>query len=59
MDDEKALEILRKLHSCRTIGEYDPEEAHVKADNLLCELLMELGYESIVLSYKEVRKWYA
>lgn len=37
----------------------DVEIAHSKADNVLCELLMELGYEDIITAYKDVPKWYS
>jgi hypothetical protein len=37
----------------------DPEAAHGKADDLLCELLTELGYGKLVDIYNRVEKWYA
>ena len=37
----------------------DIETSHYDADNALCELLNELGYENIVKEYEKVRKWYA
>ncbi len=59
MEDERVSEVLRKLHSLATISENDVLEAHIDADNVLCELLIELGYENIVKAYKEVHKWYS
>ena len=37
----------------------DTEMVHVKADEILCELLSELGYTEIVDAYNELEKWYA
>lgn len=37
----------------------DIEEAHANADGTLCNLLKDLGYESIVEEYHKVPKWYA
>jgi len=38
---------------------FDPEIAHEKADQILCNLLVELGYGDIVIEYAKVQKWYA
>ena len=37
----------------------DPEAEHVRADELLCELLKQLGYEKTVTAFEKVFKWYA
>lgn len=37
----------------------DTEYAHSRADELLCELLEDLGYGKIVELYSDVDKWYA
>lgn len=37
----------------------DAEMAHANADDILCELLADLGYEDVVAEYEKVRKWYA
>lgn len=37
----------------------DEEFAHMKADKILCDLLVELGYEKIVDEYNKVEKWYS
>lgn len=37
----------------------DTEVAHLKADDILCELLRDLGYNTLVDAYDEVAKWYA
>ena len=41
------------------VGGYDPEVAHGEADNLLCALLRELGFDEVVDLYEKVDKWYA
>lgn len=37
----------------------DWEKAHIKADVLLCELLLYLGHEEVVDAWERVGKWYA
>ena len=37
----------------------DTEVAHVDADDVLCQLLMSLGYEDVVTAYHDIGKWYA
>ena len=36
----------------------DPEQAHSDADNLLCDLLSDLGYHYVVEVYHEMWKQY-
>ena len=36
----------------------DVEEHHFDADDLLCELLTELGYGDVVEVYNKIEKWY-
>jgi hypothetical protein len=35
------------------------EDAHVAADELLCELLISLGFTEIVEDYAKISKWYS
>jgi hypothetical protein len=37
----------------------DPEGSHADADNLMCELLMSLGYSEGITVFLEMGKWYA
>ena len=37
----------------------DVEEAHCKMDDLMCELLIALGYEAGVKIFEKQDKWYA
>jgi hypothetical protein len=38
---------------------YPPEEAHVQADKLLCEVLKSLGYDEGVRLFEEATRWYS
>lgn len=40
------------------ISENDVEKKHIDADNILCELLKELGFNEIVESFNKLKKWY-
>jgi hypothetical protein len=35
------------------------EEAHEKADSILCNFLNYLGYSDVVIEWKKVPKWYS
>ena len=37
----------------------DLESAHGTADQVLCDLLTELGYGDVVAEYDKIEKWYA
>lgn len=59
LDDElseynKIRDEMKSLIDCG-----DTEYAHSRADELLCELLEDLGYGKIVELYSDVDKWYA
>jgi len=54
MTREEAIAKLRSLHTS-----YDPESDHAEADKVLCELLISLGYEDVVIEFDNVDKWYA
>jgi hypothetical protein len=36
----------------------DIEADHCNADDILCEILTELGYEEIVEMFESIEKWY-
>lgn len=40
-------------------GLTDLEATHSKADNILLEILLDLGLDDIVEEYKKIDKWYA
>lgn len=50
-------EIKKEMQEC--VNNIDLEAAHYDADELLCELLNQLGYSDIVDLYNLVGKWYA
>lgn len=50
----KAVKKLRKIQE-----NIDSEKAHVDADNVLRELLQELGFEEVVVEFDKIEKWYA
>ncbi len=54
MTREEALAKLAEL-----AGDSDTELAHLEADNVLCELLVSLGYLDVVEAYHVVEKWFA
>lgn len=39
--------------------DYDPEISHKQADELLCEVLTQLGYEKGIAIFRSATKWYA
>lgn len=49
----------RMLVIRQELGSRDEEWCHSKMDNLLCELLIELGYEEGIKIYQAQEKWYA
>ena len=55
--EDKAL---LELHNASAMAKEDPETAHETADKALCDLLITLGYDHIVLAYNAIKpKWYA
>lgn len=47
---------VKKLNECLSL---DTESAHGEADDILCEVLTEIGLYDVVSAFKKVRKWYA
>lgn len=41
------------------VNNSDIELAHLDADDILCDVLTQLGYKELVDLYKKVDKWYA
>lgn len=54
--EEKYINKLKKIQEEQ---KYDEEVRHGLEDELLCELLTELGYKKIVELYDSTDKWYA
>jgi hypothetical protein len=38
---------------------YGGEEDHIRADEILCEVMEKLGYNELVQAFTKVEKWYA
>lgn len=53
MDKELAIQKLKQCQQCP-----DAEAAHINADQVLCDLLLELGYADVVLEWDNVLKYY-
>lgn len=51
-------EAVEKMKEC-VKNNGDIEVAHLDADNILCDVLTQLGYKELVDLYKKVDKWYA
>ena len=51
-------EAIEKMKEC-VKNNGDIEVAHLDADNILCDVLTQLGYKELVDIYKKVDKWYA
>lgn len=54
MTPEQAVETLKTLQ-----GKLDPEVFHVKADEVLCDLISALGHPEVVAEWRKVHRWYA
>ena len=54
MNKAEAVKRLRELQ-----GHVDTEVAHVEADKILCELLIEVGFADVVVEWDRIDKWYA
>jgi hypothetical protein len=49
---------VKKMEELEALYGDDVEMLHVMADNLLCNLLEELGYEKVTQKFKDFNKWY-
>ena len=54
MSEKEFKEKMEQLKNNR-----DYEVAHEKADDLMCEVLISLGYAEGVQAFREITKWYA
>ena len=54
IDKESYITQLRELQESD-----DTESAHVQADRILCDILLQLGYTDIIEEYHQIGKWYA
>lgn len=56
---ERIEKIKNEMKSLSTQENWDIETTHVEADDLLCELLVILGYSGVVNDFGKIEKWYA
>jgi hypothetical protein len=54
--DKFVEKIKKELKECK---KDNPEDAHMRADVLLCDLLTHLGHQSVVDLFEDLEKWYA
>lgn len=54
----EAMEDIRNYESGHGIG-YDKEVRHVSMDNLMCNVLRQLGYGEGIDLYEQTSRWYA
>lgn len=52
-------EFRSRMQTMANGGNYDNEQAHGDADDLMCEALRSLGYGEGVDIYQSIEKWYA
>lgn len=52
--EQSYIDVLR----VESLTDCDTEENHMQADQILCQLLIELGYKDIVEVYNLIEKWY-
>lgn len=57
MNEIKREQIINELIYLANL--HDKEAAHIRADGILTDILIALGYEDIVDAYEEIDKWYA
>ena len=54
---DKYLLDLKRMQDLELTG--DPEAAHGQADNILCDVLTDLGLPELVEAFNKIEKWYA
>ena len=53
----KEIHYIEKLKLC--LKNLDTECAHMEADSIICDLLIEQGFKYVVVEYNKIGKWYA
>lgn len=57
--EQFAEEMKRPFKVYKMEKDYDPEMFHVKADELICQLLKDLGYAKGIVIFEAATKYYA
>lgn len=55
---EQAAEAMRQIFGTGNFMNRDEAKTHPEADELLCELLEDLGYNEAVAVFRDAPKWY-
>jgi hypothetical protein len=55
---QKIMDCIEK-HKLTFCEDFNTEDAHIEADNILCEALKEMGLAGLVEIYNSFDKWYA
>jgi len=50
---------IKRIQKINDEDGWDIEVAHSRADDLLCEILLEHGHDEVVEIFKNMHKWYA
>lgn len=50
---------MQELHEGAERGDYDYEISHFSADDLMCNVLRQFGYEKGVEIFENMGKWYS
>lgn len=56
--DIRAIKAIEKLRVAQEVSMADPEAGHAIADDILCGLLVKLGFAEVVDEWQKVDKWY-
>ncbi len=56
---ERIAQIQLEMKELAETENWDKETTHSDADDLLCELLIILGYSDVANNFEEIDKWYA
>lgn len=48
-----------KMKRLANVAGHDPEADHSKADDILLDLMVDLGHKGIVDHFNRIKKWYA
>ena len=59
MTPEEFAERMKRIREDDDNIYLDWEGSHIAADNLICELLRELGYQKGVEIFEDMPKWYS
>ena len=59
MTPEEFCEKMKEFAGDEFTGDYDTECAHINADDLMCDILEQLGYKDGVEVFKNMPRWYS